>query len=76
MLNGYVFLFSGLMPYNFICVETGCILSEITSLDDIFNLWTWFKLFGMALVALIPGLLLKQYHSARSENIAQDKKVQ
>ncbi|KAI4788299.1 hypothetical protein KUCAC02_035943, partial [Chaenocephalus aceratus] len=26
-----------LIPYNFICVRTGSILSEISSLDDIFS---------------------------------------
>ena len=49
------------MPYNFICVNTGCFLSQLTSLDDVFSIWTWLKLLGMANLALIPAIILKQY---------------
>ncbi|NWU97393.1 TM41A protein, partial [Upupa epops] len=51
----------GLTPYNFICVQTGAILSQITSLDAIFSWDTLLKLLAMALVALIPGTVIKKY---------------
>ncbi|XP_019398594.1 PREDICTED: transmembrane protein 41A [Crocodylus porosus] len=51
----------GLMPYNFICVQTGSILSQVTSLDAIFSWDTLLKLLATAMVALIPGTLIKKY---------------
>ncbi|NXB93885.1 TM41A protein, partial [Vidua chalybeata] len=51
----------GLTPYNFICVQTGAILSQITSLDAIFSWDTLLKLLAMAVAALIPGTLIKRY---------------
>ncbi|TMS04509.1 Transmembrane protein 41A-B [Larimichthys crocea] len=59
-----IFFFSvliGLIPYNFICVRTGSILSEISSLDDIFSWRTLAQLLAIALMALVPGALIKQY---------------
>ncbi|MGH0117671.1 UNVERIFIED_CONTAM: hypothetical protein FKN15_041863 [Acipenser sinensis] len=59
-----IFFFSvliGLIPYNFICVRTGVILSEISSLDDLFSWSTLLQLLAIALVALVPGALLKHY---------------
>lgn len=51
----------GLIPYNFICVQTGSILSTLTSLDALFSWETVFKLLAMALVALVPGTLIKTF---------------
>ncbi|XP_067686188.1 transmembrane protein 41A-A-like [Haliotis asinina] len=62
----HVFFFSvfiGQMPYIFICVQTGCILSEIKSLDDIFTLWTMAKLCGIAVMSLLPGFLIKKHRA-------------
>ncbi|XP_034465292.1 transmembrane protein 41A-B-like isoform X2 [Hippoglossus hippoglossus] len=59
-----IFFFSvliGLIPYNFICVRTGSMLSEISSLDDIFSWSTLAQLLAIALVALVPGALIKRY---------------
>ncbi|XP_018549327.1 transmembrane protein 41A-B [Lates calcarifer] len=59
-----IFFFSvliGLIPYNFICVRTGSILSEISSLDDIFSWSTLAQLLAIALMALVPGALIKRY---------------
>jgi uncharacterized membrane protein YdjX (TVP38/TMEM64 family) len=47
----------GLMPYNFICVQAGSILGELRSVNDIFDTITVLKLFGVALVSLIPVLI-------------------
>uniref|UniRef100_A0A8C9HPF3 Transmembrane protein 41A n=1 Tax=Piliocolobus tephrosceles TaxID=591936 RepID=A0A8C9HPF3_9PRIM len=51
----------GLIPYNFICVQTGSILSTLTSLDALFSWDTVFKLLAIAMVALIPGTLIKKF---------------
>ncbi|XP_017567638.1 transmembrane protein 41A-B [Pygocentrus nattereri] len=59
-----IFFFSvliGLIPYNFICVRTGAILSEITSLDDIFSWGTLLQLLLIACAALLPGTLIRHY---------------
>ncbi|XP_053292469.1 transmembrane protein 41A-B [Pleuronectes platessa] len=59
-----IFFFSvliGLIPYNFICVRTGSMLSEISSMDDIFSWSTLAQLLAIALVALVPGALIKRY---------------
>ena len=53
-------LFSGLMPYNFICVQTGGMLSQITSIDDIFTSEIFIKLGAIAIVALVPGMIMKK----------------
>ncbi|XP_077205314.1 transmembrane protein 41A [Paroedura picta] len=54
-------VFIGLMPYNFICVQTGSILSQITSLDAIFSWTTLLKMLAIAMVALIPGTVIKKF---------------
>ena len=65
MLNSITLLL-GLMPYNYICVQSGVVLSEVESMSDIFNLYTSVKLLGMAVVALLPSLLIK-YIKRRSD---------
>ena len=53
------------MPYNYICVETGCLLSQLTTIDDIFSVANMMKLATVACLAVVPGLLLKKYHVTR-----------
>ncbi|XP_051481962.1 transmembrane protein 41A isoform X1 [Apus apus] len=65
----------GLTPYNFICVQTGAILSQITSLDAIFSWGTLLKLLAMAVAALIPGALIKKY-SKKHLKLDEDKQAQ
>ncbi|KAM9847977.1 transmembrane protein 41A-B-like [Aulostomus maculatus] len=57
----FLSVFIGLIPYNFICVRTGAMLSEISSLDDIFTWGTLAQLITIALAALVPGALIKHY---------------
>lgn len=45
---------AGLMPYNFICVQTGSLLSELQSLDDLFNVRTFASLLAIAAVFAAP----------------------
>ncbi|XP_059177163.1 transmembrane protein 41A-A-like [Physella acuta] len=50
----------GLMPYNFVCVQTGSVISQMTSLSDMFTMWTMLKMFLLASVALLPGLIINR----------------
>ena len=53
------------MPYNFICVQTGDMLSDIDSIEDVFTWATTLKLIGIALAALLPGLLINKFKHGR-----------
>ncbi|XP_033103864.1 transmembrane protein 41A-like [Anneissia japonica] len=50
-------VFIGLMPYNFMCVQTGCIISEIKTISDVFTSSILIKFAAIATVALIPALV-------------------
>ena len=60
---------TGLMPYNFICVQTGGMLSQIQSLDDIFTPWTLAKLAGIAVMALVPGVIVKKLKDRKLKSV-------
>jgi len=62
----------GLMPYNFLCVEAGCVLSELSSATDVFSLATTLKLTTGAVVTLVPGLLLRRYRQRHRRNVLGD----
>ncbi|KAM6934192.1 transmembrane protein 41A-A [Xenentodon cancila] len=76
-------VFIGLLPYNFICVQTGVMLSELSSLDDLVSWERLLQMLAIACVALVPGALIRRFSHRRlkldvqSENrLATDKKVQ
>lgn len=52
--------FLGLMPYNFICVKAGNVLSEIVSISDLLNFQMVCNLMLVAGVASLPGFLNKK----------------
>lgn len=56
---------SGLLPYNFICVQTGVMLSEVSSLDDLFSSQRLLQLLGIACMALVPGALIHRFSQTR-----------
>ncbi|XP_053733379.1 transmembrane protein 41A-A [Synchiropus splendidus] len=58
-------VFIGLLPYNFICVQTGVMLSEVSSLDDLFSWERLLQLLAIACVALLPGALIRRYSRRR-----------
>lgn len=73
----------GLLPYNFICVQTGVMLSEVSSLDDLFSWERLLQLLAIACVALLPGTLIRRFSQKRLKLDAQvqnglvaDKKAQ
>lgn len=49
----------GLIPYNFMCVKAGSMLSELNSVNDLFTLGTFGNLLLLAFVASLPGFLHK-----------------
>jgi len=61
-------IFFGLIPYNFIAVQTGTILTDLSASDDIFDKWTIIKLLSIACIylALILG---KNYLSKINSNV-------
>ncbi|KAM9484596.1 transmembrane protein 41A-A isoform 1-T1 [Salvelinus alpinus] len=73
-------VFIGLIPYNFICVQTGAMLSEVSSLDDLFSWGKVLQLLGIACVALLPGALIRHYSQTHlkldGQNNGVDKKTQ
>nr|XP_056705502.1 transmembrane protein 41A [Euleptes europaea] len=68
-------VFLGLMPYNFICVQTGSILSQINSLDAIFSWSTLLKMLAIAMMALIPGTIIKKFSQKHLNLDKSDKSV-
>lgn len=72
----------GLLPYNFICVQTGVVLSEVSSLDDLVSWERLLQLLAIACVALVPGALIRRFSQRRlkldvkSPNGLTEKKVQ
>ncbi|KAM9342534.1 transmembrane protein 41A-A isoform 1-T1 [Pholidichthys leucotaenia] len=54
-------VFIGLLPYNFICVQTGVMLSEVSSLDDLFSWERLLQLLAIACMALLPGALIRRF---------------
>lgn len=72
----------GLLPYNFICVQTGVMLSEVSSLDDLVSWDRLLQLLAIACVALVPGALIRRFSQrrlqleVRSPNGLAEKKAQ
>lgn len=50
----------GLIPYNFVCVQTGCLLSELSSMDEVFTPAMMIRLGGVSIVALTLALLKRR----------------
>lgn len=50
----------GLMPYNFMCVQAGAVLTRLSSLSDVMTWSTALQLSAVACVALLPGLTVKR----------------
>lgn len=72
----------GLLPYNFICVQTGVMLSEVSSLDDLVSWARLLQLLAIACMALVPGALIRLFSQrhlkldVKSPNGLTEKKVQ
>uniref|UniRef100_A0A8C4QYG9 Transmembrane protein 41aa n=1 Tax=Eptatretus burgeri TaxID=7764 RepID=A0A8C4QYG9_EPTBU len=58
--------FFSLLPYNMVCVQTGCVLSRLASLDELLTPSTLASLLVAAVAALLPGLLLNKRHQVQA----------
>lgn len=83
MICCFLSVLVGLLPYNFICVQTGVMLSEVSSLDDLFSWERLLQLLAIACMALLPGALIRRYSQrhlkldVQSQNgLITNKKVQ
>jgi hypothetical protein len=65
-------LILGLMPYNFVCCQSGRMLASLKSLDDLFSFSTLSQMAVLAMVALGPSVLIKKTKFA--EQAQQRKK--
>nr|CAB3267098.1 transmembrane protein 41A-A-like [Phallusia mammillata] len=63
----FISVLFGLMPYNFICVQTGSVLSSINSLDDIFSTTMFLSMLLVAAAVFLPGILMGKI-SRKHEN--------
>ena len=50
----------GLIPYNFLCVQTGCLLSDLSSMDDIITPAMMVRLGGVSVIALTLALIKRR----------------
>jgi len=55
----------GLMPYNYICVQTGVIVSKLTNMSEMMTWSTLLQLSLIALIALVPGFVVKNKQGAK-----------
>ena len=55
------------MPYIYLCVQTGEILSELTSTNDMFTPSILIKSTLVALVALVPPILMRMRNRPKQE---------
>lgn len=56
----------GLMPYNLVCVQTGVVLSDLSSLDDVLSWSVVLKLLLIACAALLPSALIHRYRNTHT----------
>ncbi|KAI2804585.1 Transmembrane protein 41A [Blomia tropicalis] len=64
----FISVFIGLMPYNLICVQTGSLISDLNSLDDIFNLKTFLTLATISGSIFVPTLIRRYCSSTQMIN--------
>ncbi|XP_062516880.1 transmembrane protein 41A-A-like isoform X2 [Corticium candelabrum] len=64
----FLSVFIGLMPYNFLCCQAGVVLSQLTSLGDLFSWKVVIQLAVGALASLIPGLYFRRRNSVMIES--------
>ncbi|PAA57127.1 hypothetical protein BOX15_Mlig000762g5 [Macrostomum lignano] len=71
LLHFFPSVFLGLMPYNFITVEAGCMLSSLTSVSDLFSTGTMLKL--TVLSGLVAAFVLLKRRYASPETLRQSE---
>ncbi|KAB5577450.1 hypothetical protein PHYPO_G00210390 [Pangasianodon hypophthalmus] len=63
----------GLMPYNLVCVQTGVVLSDLSSLDDVLSWSVVLKLLLIACAALLPSALIRRYGNTHTQPEHKDR---
>lgn len=58
---------AGLLPYNFLCVQAGEMLSDIQSMDDVFTPKRLLGLITLALVMFTLSYFARKSKTKRSE---------
>ncbi|XP_046700570.1 transmembrane protein 41A-A [Silurus meridionalis] len=58
----------GLIPYNLVCVQTGVVLYDLSSLDNVLSWSMVLKLLLIACAALLPSALLCRYGNTHREH--------
>ena len=48
------------MPYNYMCVQTGVLVSQLASISDLMTWSTLAQMSLVAVVALLPGMIVKR----------------
>lgn len=66
---------SGLAPYNFICVQAGCIISELKNWRDIFDTKTVLKLTSFAFIPIAYAFFIKPVKVSDNFIIKMIKKI-
>ena len=67
----FLTVFVGLMPYNYLCVQTGVLLASVNSMKEVFTWTTMAQLTGIAVVALLPGILAKRRKRKVEDNAVE-----
>ncbi|KAK3729014.1 hypothetical protein QZH41_011460, partial [Actinostola sp. cb2023] len=60
LLQFFFSVLIGLMPYNFLCCQTGCLLSQLNSISDILTTSVIMKFATIALIAVLPAFVMKR----------------
>lgn len=67
ILKFIISIFIGLMPYHFICVRAGSILSQLQSVDDIFNLGVMIQLLLLSFLSVLPIIIKKKIIKSKNQ---------
>ncbi|RHY99483.1 hypothetical protein DYB37_003990 [Aphanomyces astaci] len=60
----------GLMPYNFVTVKAGSMLSNLDSIRDIFDVQTVLGFLTLAALMLVPAIVKRRQAKANSKKLA------
>ncbi len=58
----------GLLPYNYLCVQAGVMLSSIRGMSDVFSTATMLQMTAMAAAATLPGIMLRTRRGGESSS--------
>lgn len=62
-------LSAGLIPYNFLCVQGGLVVSQLQSVSDLFSVPILLGMVSMAAASLVPGFLVRKPLSSTASSV-------